>query len=185
MAPTFKGITVLHLTTTPITITVRKAMSTRIPDKWALYSLNHIINRQFINRCNLGNILVKITIAIEVTMKRIFFLTVILLTLNFPAFAQQDINSGNFIRNEICKGDGNSSACMAFVLGALNGMYVHASLSDTKLFFCEPNGVTNGQKRDVFIKYMNNNPEHMHENAAEILYVSLIKAFPCNTKSAH
>ncbi len=44
---------------------------------------------------------------------------------------------------------------------------------------CVPDDVTVGQKMDLFIKYMRDNPQERHDEAFIIFSRSMIEAFPC------
>jgi hypothetical protein len=90
----------------------------------------------------------------------------------------QDVNSANFIVDNVCKAESDLS-CIAWIMGALNGFLTQALISHSPLAYCQPNGVTFGQQREIFLKYLRDNPEHLHENAAGLLYYSQIAAFPC------
>jgi hypothetical protein len=46
-------------------------------------------------------------------------------------------------------------------------------------WYCAPEGVTLGQLIKVFLKYMDEHPEQLHEDASLMLLRSLRKAFPC------
>ncbi len=44
---------------------------------------------------------------------------------------------------------------------------------------CIPQNVTNGQLIEVFLKYINDHPERLHEPRGNQLYLSWVGAFPC------
>jgi len=47
------------------------------------------------------------------------------------------------------------------------------------LSFCMPATVTNDQIVKIFIKYLDEHPEELHQPASLLLATSLRKAFPC------
>jgi hypothetical protein len=49
--------------------------------------------------------------------------------------------------------------------------------------YCAPDGVTNGQIFKVVFKYLNNNPEKLHETKSVLVAQALKKAFPCDEKT--
>ena len=44
---------------------------------------------------------------------------------------------------------------------------------------CIPQNATNGQLIEVFLKYINDRPERLHEPRGNQLYLSWVDAFPC------
>jgi hypothetical protein len=48
-----------------------------------------------------------------------------------------------------------------------------------RLPFCMPQGVTQGQAKDVVYKYVVDHPEQRHLNLADLALYALITAFPC------
>jgi hypothetical protein len=70
-------------------------------------------------------------------------------------------------------------ACTTFVLGALEGIDAQVVISEIKPPFCIPRTVTYGQKRAIFLKYLELHPKDLHENAAMMIWGSMRQAFPC------
>ena len=87
-----------------------------------------------------------------------------------PASAQ----TGNELL-KICPANDKSS-CRMYINGWIDGIIVPKSL--TKLI-CIPDGVTNGQMTDVFVKYLRAHPEKRHKIASILAWEATQKAFPC------
>jgi hypothetical protein len=79
---------------------------------------------------------------------------------------------------------------MAMELGFCNGLFsgliassigtaTLATRFDLKPAFCAPQGVTADQGKKIFLKWMEEHPESLHEDAAAHAFVALMKAFPC------
>jgi len=47
------------------------------------------------------------------------------------------------------------------------------------LSFCLPDQVTNDQIIKIFVKYLDDHPEELHQPASLLLVTSMRKAFPC------
>lgn len=48
-----------------------------------------------------------------------------------------------------------------------------------KPLFCAPSGVMPDQARKIFLNWMDEHPENLHEDAMPQAVISLMKAFPC------
>jgi hypothetical protein len=72
-----------------------------------------------------------------------------------------------------------------FCLGYLSGLMVlnqlYQDMERGKPFFCAPGWVSPGQARLVFLKYMEEHPEKLHEDAGSMVMVSLMVTFPCES----
>src|SRR6185295_8452520 len=73
--------------------------------------------------------------------------------------------------------------CAGFVSGVLSGAEVW-KVADTlrkqdhPMAFCRPEKSDNGQLVRVFVKYLEDHPEKLHEPAGVLLLASLTNAFP-------
>lgn len=96
-----------------------------------------------------------------------------------------------------CKGAvmADMSACYAYIEGFMTGQaiamgkvialgteekdlsYVEARRRYMK--YCLPETVTHDQIVRVFVKYINDHPEKLHEQAGNMLHAALQEAFPC------
>ena len=70
--------------------------------------------------------------------------------------------------------------CMLYMLGFDDGYNAANFVAGNKnMVYCIPSGVTSDQLVDIFIKYLNDHPESLHEKAQFLALSSLLKAFPC------
>ena len=83
--------------------------------------------------------------------------------------------------------DPPTALAFGFCRGLFGGL-VAASIASTilakpynlgKPLFCAPTGVTSDQARKIFLKWMDEHPEDLHEDATPHAVISLMKAFPC------
>lgn len=79
--------------------------------------------------------------------------------------------------------DAPQAAAQSFCLGLFNGIIashaLFASINRDQSPFCPPPGVTPDQGRKIFLKWMEENPENLHEDAISHAMVALIRAFSC------
>ena len=82
--------------------------------------------------------------------------------------------------------------CYGFIIGAINGLTwgtglgLAAAKSDPGedetarfLFFCTPDGMTNGQRFDVVTNFLTQNPQLRHQSAVALIQEAMHDAFPC------
>ncbi|MEP5568107.1 MAG: Rap1a/Tai family immunity protein [Halioglobus sp.] len=110
---------------------------------------------------------------------RKFIFVLILFALTLPAFAgyksayqlQQDCEEN---------GTGDIAMCLGYLAGVSDAA---AAITDWELGkekgWCTPMGVTLGQLRQVFLKWAEERPEKLHNDAGSIVLDSLDAAFPC------
>ena len=77
--------------------------------------------------------------------------------------------------------------CAGFIEGVINTQQFLevADQNHAKGFpqrFCLPENVTNDQTLKVFLKFLNDHPERLHESAVVLLIESLAQAFPCSAR---
>ena len=120
----------------------------------------------------------------------------ILLSLAFcaPAHSQSETGSDLLTKckdflNTVDKSAPYSSAfavgfCPGFISGVLSGAEVWEA-SDTlrkvthPMAWCRPEQANNGEIIRVFVKFLEDHPERLHEPAGLLLLTSLSTAFPC------
>lgn len=68
---------------------------------------------------------------------------------------------------------------MAYVRGVWDGVTLHEELAKTAPYFCVPSGVTVGQVKDVFVKFLAENPKSRHLSGDVLVMAALIQAYPC------
>lgn len=68
---------------------------------------------------------------------------------------------------------------MAYIVGATDVLE-----DEDYKYVCIADGVTQGQLKDVVKKYLDENPESLHQEAYVLVYLALSKVWPCKAKSA-
>lgn len=71
------------------------------------------------------------------------------------------------------------SECVAFLAGVFDTYGMLMKLEAIPKAVCGPGEVTQEQLRQVFLKYMNSNPEKWHHAAASHAIVAFATAWPC------
>lgn len=74
--------------------------------------------------------------------------------------------------------------CFGFIDGANSAQQVWAASDRTNhrnhpMGYCFPDAVTNGQMLRVFVKYLDEHPQDLHEPAALLYIEAMRRAFPC------
>jgi len=70
--------------------------------------------------------------------------------------------------------------CVSYVAGFLDGMSLATGTSGAKRNVCLPErGISNDQAIRIFVKFLREHPEGLHESGRSSLYISLARAFPC------
>lgn len=108
-----------------------------------------------------------------------------------PTFSQE--MTGNTIHEECIKPAADAQFfCYGFIIGAIDGLVrgfgtgLAAAQSESSkqdpayfLFFCTPEGMTNGQRFDVVTAYLARNPQLRHRRAVDLIHEAMLEAFPC------
>ena len=70
--------------------------------------------------------------------------------------------------------------CIGYVAGFLDSMSIAQTLGGGRQGVCLPQrGIQNEQAIRILVKYLRDNPQHLHETGRMSLYIALGKAFPC------
>ena len=69
-----------------------------------------------------------------------------------------------------------ASVCVGYVQGVLD---TYAGFHKESQLFCMPNGVTTYQVMRILIKYLNENPEMLHDDAMFLILSGLRNVYPC------
>ena len=70
--------------------------------------------------------------------------------------------------------------CIGYVSGFLDSMSITQSSAGGRKVICLPQqGITNEQAIRIFVKYLRDNPQTLHETGRMSLFIALGKAFPC------
>jgi len=71
------------------------------------------------------------------------------------------------------------SFCLGYLEGVTDLNAMHGSVLPVNQRSCAPENVTNGQIRDVAVKYLKDHPEERHMLAAILIVKGMAEAFPC------
>jgi len=105
-------------------------------------------------------------------IKKLVTITALAMLLGSPN-SYAALISGNKLFED-CEQDGETVAvgvCYGYVFGVFDVM------QDVKV--CEPVGVTGKQLTGIVRKYLKENPENLHLNAAFLVTLALSEVFPC------
>ena len=118
--------------------------------------------------------------AIRGKMLRTLAIVVLGLLVSGQASAQEDGSSGNFWLKQ-CTDEASLGTCLGFIMGIEHGLALGAAtwgIREIKIY-CTGDEVTNGQRKDIYAKYLRNHPETRHAPAAILYARAMTEAFPC------
>lgn len=70
--------------------------------------------------------------------------------------------------------------CISYVAGFVDAIPLVTKTTKGSPIICLPeNGASNEQAIRVFVKYLRENPEQLHESGRTSLFISLARTFPC------
>lgn len=69
--------------------------------------------------------------------------------------------------------------CVGLVRGVSNTVYFYRNVLSKDEMFCEPNGVTNGQRVRIVVKYLEDNPKLLNEPDIVLVWRASMDAYPC------
>ena len=72
-----------------------------------------------------------------------------------------------------------SGVCSSFVRGVHSGLTLSQEFLKMSPHYCSPENMTVTQAVKIISKFLEENPEDLHQPAESIVYVALAKAFPC------
>jgi hypothetical protein len=87
---------------------------------------------------------------------------------------------GNQILLE-CKEEGTIGYgyCVGYIASASDTAEMWANQGFMKKAICHPENVSQGQLRQIVVKFLEENPEKLHLSADSLVVTALIRAFPC------
>jgi len=76
-----------------------------------------------------------------------------------------------------------SSFCTGYIQGLQQMQHVVTDLRNVPPLYCEPTqSGTYTQLESVIVKWLKNNPEHLHRDARILATKALMEAFPCSAR---
>jgi hypothetical protein len=115
--------------------------------------------------------------------QRVLLLGLSLLIASPAARAQRvSATTGNSLL-ELCesKDVSEQAFCLGYVVGATDVDSMDGAAFPERRRSCAPDNVTNGQQRDIVVKYLKEHPEERHILAAILVVKAMAKAFPCKS----
>ena len=102
----------------------------------------------------------------------------------YPAYSADDLmtaTTGNRLL-DACTSQDNAKfwMCAGYLEGVEDGLILFQSTLDKK-YFCIPGNVTYGQRLDVVVKWLRENPEARQNNSRAIVLIAYGKAWPCQS----
>ncbi|HET9428995.1 MAG TPA: Rap1a/Tai family immunity protein [Allosphingosinicella sp.] len=73
----------------------------------------------------------------------------------------------------------NRAACLTYVMGAIDGVVMAATLVAGRNPLCLPADATNLQLTDAVIRYLRAHPEDADVSGAAVVVAGLVGAYPC------
>jgi hypothetical protein len=98
-----------------------------------------------------------------------------------PTMAQEkDTGSANFLLSYCHEWLNNKKTAMPGVcIGVVTGVLETAPLLEPRFRFCPPTTATRDQALRVVVKYLDSNPDKLHELFTGLVIVALREAWPC------
>jgi hypothetical protein len=115
---------------------------------------------------------------------KFLFASVLLLLVSASAHAQRiSTMTGNDLL-ESCGSAGHfgQAFCLGYVAGVTDLDGPDGSAFPERRRSCVAENVSNGQVRDVVVKYLKDHPEERHIQASILIVKAMAQAFPCKTK---
>lgn len=69
--------------------------------------------------------------------------------------------------------------CLGFVGGFLAAQALASEYADTRLACTPEGGISAGQGRRIWVKWLRDHPEHLHRHPRATFFAALSEAFPC------
>jgi Rap1a immunity proteins len=97
-----------------------------------------------------------------------------------------DIRNGNGLLEACGSDEGglDSGLCVGYIEGATDGLDVANDVLERRYGvprpFCVPAGATVGQRHDIVVKYLKDNPDKRHNESALLIGLALHEAWPCS-----
>ena len=95
------------------------------------------------------------------------------------AYAQDDLSGNGML--PYCKQALSASGSFGEGLchGYISGMAFLARNLPPNLAFCRPQGVTHEQQLRIVVRFLENNPQRLHETFPDLAFEALRKEWPC------
>jgi hypothetical protein len=110
--------------------------------------------------------------------------TILLLTLLIPAtsFADSFKTGNDLLINCESELQVDTAHCLEYIKGIYDAHATFVAWGYMEPRFCVPKGVTVGQLRKIVVKYLNDNPQILHQSGSGRVSNSFFDAFPPSLK---
>jgi hypothetical protein len=114
---------------------------------------------------------------------KFLFSVALLLLLSASAHPQRvSTTTGNDLLESCESRDFKQAFCLGYITGVTDFDGMDGAAFPERRRSCIPENVSNGQVRDVVVKYLKDHPEERHLLAAVLIVEAASKAFPCKAK---
>jgi hypothetical protein len=117
-------------------------------------------------------------------MTKFLLSALLLLLVSASAHGQRvSTTTGNDLL-ESCESKGNleHAFCLGYIIGVTDVEGMDSAVFPERRRSCVAENVSNGQVRDVVVKYLKDHPEERHLQAAILVVKAMGQAFPCKAQ---
>lgn len=110
-------------------------------------------------------------------------LLTLLLMASVSAHAQRvSTTTGNDLLDSCESKDFKEAFCLGYITGVTDLDGMDGSVFPERRRSCVAENVSNGQVKDIVVKYLKDHPEERHLLAAILIVKAMAQAFPCKSK---
>jgi hypothetical protein len=114
---------------------------------------------------------------------KFLFALVLLSLVSASAHAQRvSTTTGNDLLESCESNDFKQAFCLGYITGVTDLDGADGSAFPERRRSCVAENVSNGQVRDVVVKYLKDHPEERHIQASILIVKAMAQAFPCKAK---
>lgn len=97
--------------------------------------------------------------------------------------ARESLAGGNSYYNQCVAGPKDYSACIGYFMGIADAPIMNPGKTPDEAVYCPPAGATYEQNRDLFHKFLRDNPQSRHVSTHLLFLMAMNAAFPCRSSS--
>jgi len=98
-----------------------------------------------------------------------------------PAQVRESLAGGNSYYNQCVAGPKDYSACIGYFMGIADAPIMNTGKSPEEALYCLPAGASYEQHRDVFHKFLRDNPQIRQISTHHLFMMAMNSAFPCKS----
>ncbi|WP_447752557.1 Rap1a/Tai family immunity protein [Sphingopyxis fribergensis] len=92
---------------------------------------------------------------------------------------RESLAGGNSYYSQCVASAKDYSACIGYFMGIADAPVMNAEKSPDEAVYCLPAGATYEQNRDVFHKYLRDNPQKLHVSTHLLFLMAMNASYPC------